>query len=154
MYFSKRLSTRVDTCETGLLPGADITVHRGETVPDVPIVSIVDDDESIRLATASLVRSLGWGVRMFASAEAFLASTGLSDVACVISDVQMQGMTGVEMQNCLIAQGNTVPIIFITAFPSDALKRKALANGAAGFMQKPLDVREFVNCLEAVLHRD
>jgi FixJ family two-component response regulator len=97
---------------------------------------------------------MGCGVRSFASAEAFLASPGHESVACIICDVQMPGMTGVEMQNNLVAQGSTIPIIFITAFPSDELRRRVLANGAAAFMHKPLDLHEFMSCLDAVLHRD
>ncbi|CDY76002.1 response regulator receiver protein [Caballeronia glathei] len=116
-----------------------------------PIVSIVDDDESVRLATASLVRSLGWSVRAYASAEDFLQSGEIASAACVISDVQMPGMTGVEMQDQLIAQGNALPIIFITAFPSEALRRKAVANGALCFLNKPIDVQEVTRYLESVL---
>jgi FixJ family two-component response regulator len=152
-FFPERLSTWVEGSGSGAYP-ADVTVYSRKPVQAVPIVSIVDDDESIRLATASLVRSLGWRAQMFASAESFLASPDLATVACIVSDIQMRGMTGVEMQNRLIAQGSTVPIIFITAFPSDEVRQTALANGAAGFMNKPLDAREFVDCLEAVLHRN
>jgi FixJ family two-component response regulator len=122
-------------------------------VSALPIVSIVDDDESIRFATASLVRSLGWGARMFASATALLESADIENSACIISDLHMPGMTGVEMQAILLARSIAVPILFITAFPSDEIRRTALADGAIGFLHKPLDVYELVACLKGILQR-
>ena len=79
------------------------------------MISIVDDDESVREATKGLVRSLGYGAATFASAEEFLQSNEINDTECVISDVQMPGLSGVELQSQLIAQGNRTPIIFVTA---------------------------------------
>ena len=83
----------------------------------VPLIAIVDDDDSFRRATTSFIRSLGYAVLPFASAEAFLNSDRLRDTDCVISDVQMPGMNGVELQDKLIAQGHRLPVIFVTAFP-------------------------------------
>src|SRR6516165_960159 len=81
----------------------------------VPVISIIDDDDSVREATKGLVRSLGYGVATFASAEGFLQSNEINDTECVISDVQMPGLSGVELQSQLIADGKRTPIIFITA---------------------------------------
>jgi len=120
-------------------------------LPNVPIVSIVDDDESVRIATASLIRSLGWGVLLFASAEAFLQSRERADTACIVCDIQMPGMTGLEMQAYLVATGTMLPIIFVTAFPSDDAQRQASANGARAFLHKPVDAAEMTRCLEAIL---
>ncbi len=83
----------------------------------LPLVAIIDDDASVRATTDSLVRSLGYIVYTFASAEEFLRSNRLDDLSCVIADVQMPGMSGVELQAYLLTQGYRVPFIFFTAFP-------------------------------------
>lgn len=103
------------------------------------VVSIVDDDEEVRLATESLVRSYGWPTRMFASAEEFLQSGQIADTSCLISDVMMPGMSGVTMHDRIRALGFTPPTIFITAFPTADLKAKAMANGALAVLDKPVD---------------
>ena len=116
-----------------------------------PMISIIDDDESVRTATASLVRSLGFETCTFDSAEAFLSSTRLGDSACVISDVQMPGMSGIDLQSRLRACGSSVPMIFITAFPEERVRRKAMDAGATGFLSKPFEGREMVECIELAL---
>ena len=113
-----------------------------------PIVSIIDDDESVRVATSSLVRSLGWDVRLYASAEDFLASGLVGDVACIISDVQMPGMTGLEMQRRLLDDGVALPIIFISAFASEAVCRQAMDSGAMCVLSKPVDGTAVSRCLD------
>jgi FixJ family two-component response regulator len=123
-------------------------------LPKVPVVSVIDDDESVRIATASLVRSLRWRVRTFASAEDFLASLQAADTSCIIADVQMPGMSGLELQRLLQAQGHRTPIIFITAFPDERTERRALAAGAAGFLVKPFDGQALVQCLRTALQRN
>ncbi|MFP3503800.1 response regulator transcription factor [Burkholderia sp. SIMBA_062] len=115
-----------------------------------PIVSIVDDDESVRVATSSLVRSLGWSTKLYASAEQFLASDDVLDVSCVISDVQMPGISGLEMYRRLLDSGVTVPVIFISAFASDAVGRQALDMGAICVLSKPVDGVEVARHLESV----
>jgi FixJ family two-component response regulator len=116
-----------------------------------PIASIIDDDESVRIATSSLVRSLGWDVRLYASAEDFLASGQIADVACVISDVQMPGMSGLQLQRRLIDDGITLPVIFISAFASEAVCRQALDDGAMCVLSKPVDGAAISRCLETLL---
>lgn len=120
-------------------------------MPNVPIVSIVDDDESVRVATASLIRSLGWCVKLYASAEAFLQSGEGETTACIVCDIQMPGMSGLEMQAQLVARGKLPPMVFVTAFPSDAAKRQACANGARYFLHKPVDALEITRCLQTIL---
>jgi len=115
-----------------------------------PIASIIDDDESVRIATSSLVRSLGWDVRLYASAEDFLATGQIADVACVISDVQMPGMSGLQLQRRLIDDGITLPVIFISAFASDAVRRQALDDGALCVLSKPVDGAAILRCLETL----
>jgi FixJ family two-component response regulator len=120
-------------------------------LPLVPVISIIDDDASVRVATNRLVRSLGYIARTFASAEEFLASSQANDTSCMIADVQMPGMSGIELQSHLLAQGCRVPIIFITAFPEESARTKALNAGAVCFLTKPFDGPTLVRHLDAVL---
>ncbi|WP_246795994.1 response regulator transcription factor [Burkholderia perseverans] len=114
------------------------------------VVSIVEDDASVREATRSLVRSLGWDVRTYASAEAFLSAEGLADVACIISDVQMPGLSGIEMYRRLLERIAPPPIIFITAFESDLLLRQAGDVGALCVFSKPVDAAQIGQRLDAL----
>jgi len=116
------------------------------------MISIVDDDPSVREATKGLVRSLGYGAAAFASAEDFLQSDHVNDTACLITDVQMPGLSGVELQNRLIAQGNCTPIIFITAFPEQRIRARALEAGAVGFLSKPFDEDRLIEYIQAALN--
>lgn len=116
-----------------------------------PVISIVDDDRSVRAATYNLVRSLGYTVHTFASAEEFLRSPHLKDTSCVIADVQMPAMSGVELQSHLLAKGRRVPFIFITAFAVESARRQALKAGATCFLTKPFDGEALIKCLDAAL---
>jgi FixJ family two-component response regulator len=114
------------------------------------MISIVDDDESVREATKGLVRSLGYGAATFASAEEFLQSNQINDTECVISDVQMPGLSGVELQRQLIAQGNRTPIIFVTASPEERT-HATLKAGAIGVLSKPFDEERLIEYLHTAL---
>ena len=103
------------------------------------IVSIVDDDEGVRVTTASLVRSFGWKTRVFASAEEFLLSAHIGNTSCLISDVRMPGMSGIDMYAHLLELGYNLPTIFITAFPTADLQQRILADGALACLAKPVD---------------
>ncbi|CAM2174540.1 Response regulator receiver protein [Burkholderia orbicola] len=103
------------------------------------VVSIIDDDQSVRRATGSLVRSLGWEVRTYESGEEFLSTERIADVACIISDVQMPGISGLEMYEILLERGVAPPVIFITSFPSEATHRLAMKLGAICVFSKPVD---------------
>jgi FixJ family two-component response regulator len=116
-----------------------------------PLIAIIDDDASVRATTDSLVRSLGYVVFTFASAEDFLRSNRLDDLACVIADVQMPGMSGVELQAHLIARGSRVPFIFFTAFPDEQLRAQALKAGAICYLTKPFDGDSLVQGLQVAL---
>jgi FixJ family two-component response regulator len=120
-------------------------------VPKVPVISIIDDDASMRNATRRLIKSLGLNANTFASAEEFLESNGVHDTSCVITDMQMPGLSGAELQGHLIAQGVTTPIIFITAFPEDSLRKRVLDAGAVGFLSKPFEEEHLISCLKAAL---
>jgi FixJ family two-component response regulator len=117
----------------------------------VPVISIVDDDESVREATKSLVRSLGYKAMTFGSAEEFLSSAHLAATACLITDVQMPGLSGVELQDRLIADGHRMPVIFVTSFPDDRLQRRVLKSGAIGYLPKPFDEDRLIECIDAAL---
>lgn len=103
----------------------------------MPVISIVDDDQAVRRALGSLVRSMGWEARMFESAEEFLASGEAVDTSCLISDIRMTGMSGVEMHERLVAQGQAPATIFISAYPTPSLQARAVGNGALVLLQKP-----------------
>ena len=115
------------------------------------MISIVDDNELFRRATTRLVRSLGHEAIAFASAEEFLKSGRVDDTACLISDVQMPGMTGVELQTHLHASGYRLPVIFVTAYPESRVRAQALASGALGFLDKPFDEEKLISCLARAL---
>ena len=117
----------------------------------VPAISIIDDDASVREATKRLVRSLGYIARGFASADEFLRSSHVGDNSCLITDVKMPGMSGVELQNHLHTKGCHVPIIFITAFSEEDVRTRALDVGAVCFLTKPFDVPTLIQHLDTVL---
>ena len=104
-----------------------------------PIISIVEDDGAVRAATQSLVKSLGFDVYTFASAPEFLQSQRVAETACLISDVQMPMMSGIELQRVLVERGFQIPMIFVTAFLDPLVKRCAMDAGAIGFLTKPCD---------------
>jgi FixJ family two-component response regulator len=115
------------------------------------IVSIVDDDAAVRLAMGGLVRSFGWRVCLFESAEAFLRSDRCAATDLLISDMQMPGLSGIALQDHLIAQGRVPPILFVTAFENGATHRQALKNGAIAVLGKPVEGRVIGEYLEQVL---
>jgi FixJ family two-component response regulator len=122
-------------------------------LPRVPVISIIDDDASVRVAANRLVRSLGYVAHTFASAKEFLQSSCMDDTWCVIADVQMPGMSGVDLQSLLNAQGRYVPIIFITAFPEESIRTRALEGGAIGFLSKPFDGQVLIECIDRALKK-
>ena len=126
-------------------------VLRNFGLVDAPMISIIDDDPSVLEATDGLVRSLGYRAATFASAEDFLQSDRVDETACLITDVQMPGLSGVELQSVLIARGNHTPMIFITAFMEEKTRRRALEAGAIGFLGKPFDEARLIEYLEAAL---
>jgi FixJ family two-component response regulator len=118
------------------------------------MISIVDDDESVREATKGLVRSLGYRATTFGSAEEFLSSERAHDTSCLIADMQMPGLSGLELQSHLIAEGRPTPMIFVTAFPEARVRTQALEAGAFGFLSKPFNEENLIACLEKALTKD
>jgi len=121
---------------------------------EVPVISIIDDDESVRVATKRLVRSVGFVGHDFASADEFLQSRRLGETSCVIADVQMPGMTGLELQELLVARGHRTPVILITAFPDERIRTRALQAGAVCFLTKPCDGQTLLQCLDMALNKN
>jgi FixJ family two-component response regulator len=116
-------------------------------------ISIIDDDASVRAATNNLLRSHGYIVHTFASAEEFLRSTHLKDTSCVIADVQMPAMSGLDLLTVMRTQGYRAPFIFITAFPDDSVRARALKAGAIGFLAKPFAGPTLIKCIDTALAR-
>ena len=115
-------------------------------------IAIIDDDEPVRITMSSLVRSLGFKAIAFSSAEEYLASPQRHAFACLISDVQMPGMSGLDLQDRLAAEGHGLPIIFITAFPHENLERRARAAEAVCVLNKPFESHVLVECIQRALN--
>jgi FixJ family two-component response regulator len=119
---------------------------------DTGTISIVDDDDSIRRGTGALLRSVGYQVKTFASAELFLESGAIRETDCLVLDVRMPGIGGLELQRRLNALQSHVPIIFVTAHDDKSYRLTAMAAGAANFFHKPFEVSAFVAAIQAVFH--
>lgn len=120
-------------------------------MPVHPLITVVDDDESVRVSLEGLIRSMGYEVRSFDCAQAFLDSTARAETACVISDVQMPGMSGIELKLALVAAGEVTPVILMTAFADDGARDRAEQAGAVGFLRKPFSGDSMISCLERAL---
>jgi len=120
-------------------------------MPGVPLIAIVDDDDSLRKSLDNLLRSVGFRTQGFSSAEAFLSSQHVHDTACLILDVRMPGMNGLELQRQLGAANWPIPIIFITAHADDNARAQALAAGAVDFLYKPFHEEELLNAIDTAL---
>jgi FixJ family two-component response regulator len=120
-------------------------------LPDVPIISIIDDDDSMRCAIKSLVTSLGLRVHTFRSAEEFLQSPRVDDTSCLITDLQMPGLSGIELQSLLVAQARHMPIILVTAFPEEHTRNRAMEAGALGFLSKPFESQTLIKLIDKAI---
>ena len=117
------------------------------------LISIVDDDESMREATKGLVRSLGYHAATFSSAEEFLNSKSAAETACLILDLRMPGMNGLELQRRLTQNGNPVPVVFLSAHASEEDERSALRAGAVQFLRKPISKEALLSAIRGALKR-
>ena len=120
-------------------------------MPGVPLISIVDDDDALRNSLDDLIRSIGFRTQGFPSAEAFLSSNQARDTACLILDVRMPGMNGIDLQRQIVAANWRIPIIFITSHADDHARARALKAGAVAFLYKPFREEELLNALDAAL---
>jgi FixJ family two-component response regulator len=115
------------------------------------LVSIVEDDQFFRDSMGRLMRSLGYAAEAFPSAADFLASSRLAETACLIADVHMPAMTGIELYRHLIDAGHAIPTILVTAYPNDTDRTRALNDGIVCYLRKPVDEQNLLRCLRAVL---
>ena len=115
------------------------------------MISIIDDDRSVREAVKSLIRSLGYEAVTFASAEEYLGADGAHDSECIITDVQMPGMTGIDLQDRLIADGFRKPIILMSALSAEDAGANALRAAASRFLKKPFSDERLIDCLDRAL---
>ena len=115
------------------------------------LVSVVDDDQFFRESMGRLMRSMGFAVESFSSAADFLASPRLAEAACLIADVHMPAMTGMELYRHLIKAGRTIPTILLTAYPNDVDRAQALKDGVVCYLSKPIDEQNLFRCLREAL---
>jgi FixJ family two-component response regulator len=125
----------------------------GAKVPGKPVIAIVDDDPSVREGTMDLLNSMGFAAETFAGADEFLKSDRVSDTSCLIADMQMPGMTGLELYKHLVKSDVAVPTILITAFPNDKVQACALSAGVLCYLIKPFNASELLACIRSALER-
>jgi FixJ family two-component response regulator len=118
---------------------------------NVPLISVVDDDDSVRESLSGLIRSVGFGVVVFASAEEFLDSDRLRNTDCLILDVRMPGMNGLDLQRWLATSHCEIPVIFITAHGDEEARARALNGGAVDYLLKPFSEEALLNAIDAAL---
>ena len=119
----------------------------------MPLISIVDDDVALRNSLDDLIRSNGFRTQGFASAEEFMGSNQARDTACLILDVRMPGMSGLDLQRQIVATNWRIPIIFVTAHANDDARARALKGGAVAFLYKPFREEELLDAIGAALKR-
>ena len=129
------------------------TQRRAIRVANTPVISIVDDDAWSRSGLEDLVLSLGYRTRTFESAERFMESGDVADTDCLITDLRMPGWSGLELQSHLRRAGHRIPTIFVTTYPNDAQRARALEEGAIGFLDKPFDEQALIACLARAVGR-
>src|SRR5262245_49338657 len=134
------------------MPKSTVRPRSTKTLSTPHVISIIDDDRSFRGAIGSLIRSLGHAVAAFDSAEDFLQSDRVNETECLICDVRMPRMSGLQLQSNLIAKGYRLPIIFVTANPTESARKDALAAGAVGFLSKPFSEDTLIALLDEALH--
>jgi FixJ family two-component response regulator len=120
-------------------------------MPKRSLVSVVEDDEFFRESMRRLMRSLGHRVEAFASAAEFLASAHLAETACLIADINMPAMTGIELHRHLRATGRAIPTILVTAYPNDVDRIRASTDGVVCYLSKPVNEQQLIRCLHAAL---
>ena len=119
-----------------------------------PLIAVVDDDQSIREALENLISSVGFEVKLFASAEEYLDSDTPSQTDCAILDVRLPGISGLELQQRLVAEEQSIPVIVITAQGDDKTHDEAVAAGAIAFLKKPVTEAALLSAVESALNRN
>jgi len=132
------------------MPVANIAEAR---LPARPLISVIDDDEDVRISITSLLESLGFTIEAFPSAMAFLASETIHRTHCLIVDVHMPRMTGLELYGHLRQSDYSIPTILITAYPDDGVRSRALDQGVIGYLPKPIEQDRLLGCIHSALER-
>ena len=125
--------------------------HRKVSIASLPLISVVDDYDSIRESLQGLIRSVGFAVNVFASAEEFLNSDHVHNTDCLILDVRMPGMNGLDLQRQLAATQYQIPVVFITAHGDEEARQRALNGGAVDYLLKPFSEEALLNAIGAAL---
>ncbi len=116
-----------------------------------PLVAVVDDDKSIRDATQDLLKAAGFSTATFEDAESFLGSASRTRTACLVADIRMPGMTGLELHQELLASGHDIPTVIITAHPEELMQARARAAGITCYLSKPFEPDELLECVREAL---
>lgn len=117
------------------------------------LISVIDDDEDFRAAIAHLMQAMGFTIEAFSSAVDFLASPNVRHTSCLITDIHMPRITGIELHNHLVGSGYDIPTILITAYPDDSERTRALDQGVVCYLSKPFDVEALLGCVKSALQR-
>ncbi|RWX34187.1 response regulator [Rhizobium leguminosarum] len=120
-------------------------------MPPVPTIAVVDDDQAIREAMDDLVKSCGYDCKLFSSAEEFLEFEPRSEIDCMVVDVKMPGLSGIELQSELNRGASRPPMIFVTSYKDERTKAIAMSGGALAVLGKPVDIGTLINCLETAI---
>jgi FixJ family two-component response regulator len=120
-------------------------------MPKSFLISIVEDDQFLRASLKRLMRASGYTVEVFASAAEFLAFPGLDEFGCLIADINMPGITGLELFRRLMSAGRPIPTILITAYPDEAARKRALNDGALCYLTKPFVDNDLLSCVRMAL---
>ena len=127
--------------------------HQGTGANDRPLLSVVDDDEMLRESLPDLLRELGFAARAFSSGQEFLSSDDVDETRCLILDVAMPGMSGLEVQEELKRRGQAIPVIFITGQKDEEIRKQAFSQGAVKFLYKPFSDSALLEAVNAALSR-
>jgi FixJ family two-component response regulator len=122
-------------------------------VAETPVISVIDDDQTLRESIVDLVRAMGFEAQGFERAEDFLHSGGIARTACLITDMRMPGMSGLELHERLVRDGEAVPTIVITAFPKNDDRARAERSGVVCYLAKPFDHNQLADCIASALER-
>jgi FixJ family two-component response regulator len=144
-------NTKVVLPESGALSNVPLYGYAAGLLVSA-MIAIVDDDEASREALGFLTKSLGFPSEVFASAAEFLGWKRLSETACLIADINMPGMTGVELHRQLVKSGCSIPTVLVTAYPDDSVRERALADGVIAYLSKPCSESALLSCVHSALH--
>ena len=137
-------------CATALRPahGGGVARVKEGRLPEAPLIAIVEDDQFFRASMRQLMRSLGYAVEAFPSAADFLASRRLEETSCLIADIHMPAVTGLELYERLVKEGHMIPTILVTAYPDETTRTRALKDGIVCYLAKPFDDNDLMGCVQ------